>query len=277
MPRPSISSENITYHLLTSDQSNPRSSLWGSVVWRAQRARANRPVQAGFLLAVALSCALTITVCAAKDELANNMPSSGNSLAFNIPSQPLAAALQAFGQQTGIQVLYESGSAAGFTSVAVVGTFDPEAALLLLLSGTDLKMRFSGERAITIALPSAGGNGPPAQVVGTDISLGTMRVRSSQETRQRNGLAEFSQGIQSDIETALQRNVATRSGNYRFTIGLWLDAAHAVRRAEMLQSTGQHDRDAAVLATLQGLVVSRQAPENTPQPVRVVVVVRSPQ
>src|ERR1700737_4775934 len=54
---------------------------------------------------------------------------------FHIPAQPLASALQAYGQRTGIQVLYESNSAVGRSSAAVNGNFKPDAALDLLLTG----------------------------------------------------------------------------------------------------------------------------------------------
>lgn len=222
------------------------------------------------LLLVAMACRAV-----AGDAAVGDPP--GSILAFDIPAQPLVSALQAFGERTGIQVLYESHSAAGRRSVAVVGHFEPEAALSLLLSATDLKIQFSGERAITIAGPVSGDDVPRQRIAGSDMSLGTMQVRASQNPREQGVFNEYNQSIQTDIEQALYRNVATRSGSYRFTVGLWLDPQRTVRRAEILQSTGQQERDAAVVAALRGLVVSRTAPDSMPQPVRVVVVVRSMQ
>jgi hypothetical protein len=48
-----------------------------------------------------------------------------------------------------------------------------------------------------------------------------------------------------------------------------------IERTELLRSTGDGDRDAAVAAALRGVTVSQPTPANTPQPVRVVIVVRS--
>ncbi len=59
---------------------------------------------------------------------------------FHIPAQPLASALQAYGEQAGIQVLYESGSASGRKSMPVDGKLLPEDALNVLLTGTDLRV-----------------------------------------------------------------------------------------------------------------------------------------
>src|SRR5262245_20065187 len=39
---------------------------------------------------------------------------------FNIPTQPLDAALSAFGAATGVQIVYDSGLTAGLRSAAVV-------------------------------------------------------------------------------------------------------------------------------------------------------------
>jgi hypothetical protein len=83
--------------------------------------------------------------------------------------------------------------------------------------------------------------------------------------------------VQLDIQSALRRNPKTRSGNYRAVLDLWIDSARVIQRTALLQSTGQAERDAAVTAALQGLTTSRPPPANAPQPVRVVIVVKSPQ
>ncbi len=197
-------------------------------------------------------------------------------VSFHIPAQPLANALQTFGEKTGVQVLYESDSAAGRISVPVDGEFTPYAALERLLTGSGLRIRYSGPEAVTLALPAAAGDQPPSHpLAGVDLSLGTLRVRGSAEETDVARLHDFSASVQSDVQGALRRNARTRSGSYRLTLDLWLDPSRAVQRTELLQSTGDRDRDAAVRATLQGLVISRSPPPNTPQPVRVVIAVRS--
>ncbi len=68
---------------------------------------------------------------------------------FSIPAQQLASALQAYGERTGVQVLYESNSATGRTSTSVEGPLTPEDALNLLLKGSDLKVQYVRPDAIT--------------------------------------------------------------------------------------------------------------------------------
>jgi hypothetical protein len=197
-------------------------------------------------------------------------------IAFHIPPQSLAGALQAYGQATGIQVLYESNSAVGRTSVAVEGKFTADAALNLLLKGTELRVRYIRSDAITLAPPSAESvnRAPPAiPLAASDLSLGTLRVRGSSGNDAR--LQDYSQGVQMDIQNALRKNPRTRDGNYRAVLDLWIDPARTIERTELFRSTGDRERDAAVAATLRGVTISRPAPANTPQPVRVVIVVNS--
>jgi hypothetical protein len=201
---------------------------------------------------------------------------AGELIAFDIPRQSLAGALQAYGQATGIQVLYESNSALGRASAAVEGKFTADAALHLLLKETELKVRYIRPDAITLALPSADGVNytPPATpLASSSLSLGTLRVRGTRDDTA--GLQDFSQRLQMDIQNALRKNPRTRDGSYRAVLDLWIDPARMIERTELLRSTGDRDRDAAVAAALRGVTVSRPAPANTPQPVRVVIVVKS--
>ena len=224
-----------------------------------------------------LSCAalLIIGVLAAGAAEDQGARPSGPIL-FRIPAQTLAGALQAYGQATGIQVLYESNSAVGRTSGAVEGTFAADTALNLLLKGTDLRVRYIRPDAITLAPPSMEGvsRAPPAvQPAASDLSLGTLRVRGSGGSDGR--LQDFSQGVQMDIQNALRKNPRTRDGSYRVVLDLWIDAARTIERTELYRSTGDRDRDAAVAATLRGVTISRPAPANVPQPVRVGIVVNA--
>lgn len=194
---------------------------------------------------------------------------------FHIPVQPLASALQAYGQRTGIQVLYESNSAVGRNSVAVEGIFKPDAALKLLLAGTELKVKYIRPDAITLALQSEGDMPSPIPRGTADLSLGTLRVRGTSDGSDTNRLHNFSESIQTDIQRALQKNSRTRAGSYRAVLDLWIDQSRTIQRAELLRSTGDRERDAAVAATLRGVTLSRPAPANTPQPVRVGIVVEA--
>lgn len=194
---------------------------------------------------------------------------------FHIPSQPLANALQSYGEQAGVQVLYESHSASGQQSVAVQGNLTPEDALNRLLSGTNLRVRYTRSDAITLAPRVSEQDIPPASPFAqADLSLGTLRVHAGGKDDSRSSLRDYSESVQIDIQRALQKNPRTRAGSYKATLDLWIDPSRTIQRTQLLQSTGDADRDAAVAAALRGVVISRPAPASMPQPVRVAIVVR---
>lgn len=72
------------------------------------------------------------------------------SLRFDIPAQPLPAALKAFADQARIQLLYKANTVQGSTGNAVVGDFDTREALQILLRGTGLEVVYSNDSAATI-------------------------------------------------------------------------------------------------------------------------------
>ena len=55
---------------------------------------------------------------------------------FNLPAQPAAAALAAFARQAGVEVLFSFDDLKKVPATAVAGSYEPEAALALLLRGT---------------------------------------------------------------------------------------------------------------------------------------------
>jgi hypothetical protein len=227
-------------------------------------------------LTVAQMAIMIAGTCAALAEERTGSKPSGAPIVFHIPAQPLAAALQTYGEKAGVQVLYESSSAVGRTSAAVEGNFRPEEALVLLLTGTDLKIQYTRPDAVTLALRSALPDGlsvsdPPA----ADLSLGTLLVRPTGEEDDVGRLHDYSYGLQADIQKVLQKSAGTREGNYRAVIDLWIDPLRTVQRIELVHSTGSESRDTAVAKALRGLTVSRPTPANAPQPVRIVIVVRS--
>ncbi|HEV7306073.1 TonB-dependent siderophore receptor [Ensifer sp.] len=75
----------------------------------------------------------------------------------DIPSQALASALITFSRQTGIEVLVRSEHASGKTSKAVRGEMTGDAALQLLLQGTDLGFLRTGNDSVRIVPAGDGG------------------------------------------------------------------------------------------------------------------------
>ena len=74
---------------------------------------------------------------------------------FNIPSQPLAGALAAFGQQSGMQVSVSAGVAQGVVSPGVTGTMTPVQALDRLLAGTGITYTLTGNNTALLQSASA--------------------------------------------------------------------------------------------------------------------------
>lgn len=226
-----------------------------------------------FAIVLAALAIAGLCVAVAEERRAVDTPKP---ITFHIAAQPLANALQLYGEQTGVQVLYESNSAIGRKSASVEGDFAPEDALNRLLAGTELKVQYIRPDAITLSLPSAEDDKPPVSpLASADLSLGTLRVRATSDGEDIGRLHDYSESVQIDIQKALQKNNRTRGGNYRAVLDLWIDPSRTVQRTELLRSTGDQERDTAVASALRGLTISRPAPTNTPQPVRVVIVVKS--
>ena len=200
----------------------------------------------------------------------------GPETTFNIPSEPLAIAIQAFSQASGVEVLYESSITAGRHSAAVEGRYSAQAALMQLLGGAGFSVRFTRANAVVLSVPSAKDDLPATRAVTHfDLSLDTIRVAAGTERPDDTRLREFSETVQSEVEAMLRKDAKIRSGNYRIRVRLWIDPSRTVRHAELAQSTGDQARDVAIETSLQGFVISRVPPPNTPQPMRVIVSVRS--
>jgi len=68
----------------------------------------------------------------------------------DIPSQPLAKALEQFEQQTGVQILYAAEATSGKTSPHIAGNYTPEQALKILLDKSGLAYRFTDDHTVVV-------------------------------------------------------------------------------------------------------------------------------
>jgi hypothetical protein len=172
----------------------------------------------------------------------------------DIPAQSLATALDAYCAAADIQMFVDTESIAGRRSVAIQGEYTRRGALESLLSGTGLAARFVGDRGFTlvsVAAADAGLSGP------------------SRFASQRFG--GYSVVLQTSLRKALCRSEETRPGTYRFLGRLWIGALGRVSRAELITSTGDGRRDAALLSTLQDATIGEAPPPDLPQPVTVLL------
>lgn len=83
---------------------------------------------------------------------------------FDIPAQPLASALEAFAEQSGLQVAYAGGAGGGIRSAAVAGRLAPAEALRQLLAPTGYEHEFVNAKTVTIR---------PRDSAGDDVAQGT--------------------------------------------------------------------------------------------------------
>lgn len=80
----------------------------------------------------------------------NSALADSGEVRIDIPSQDLAAALKAFGQQAHIQLLYASETVKGARTDGVTGNYTPEQALKLLLRGTGFFFQATGDNTFTV-------------------------------------------------------------------------------------------------------------------------------
>ncbi|WP_313196033.1 TonB-dependent siderophore receptor [Shinella zoogloeoides] len=81
--------------------------------------------------------------------------SSGQSVRFDIPAQPLSSAVNAFIRATGWQISYSSALVSGKTSRAVSGTLTSAQALQRLVAGTGIVVVVSAPGSAALASPAA--------------------------------------------------------------------------------------------------------------------------
>lgn len=163
-------------------------------------------------------------------------------LNFDMPAQPLATALDQYAYLTHRPVVYPGDLATGRMASAVHGALTPEAALHQLLVGSGLSARrfrtSAGETFVLSALPDGG-----------DAS----REGATALLTNPNG---FPAQVQAGILSALCARSNTAPGNYGVLFRFRLDADGRVRDARLLDPSGSHDRDVAILSALEQVQVA---------------------
>jgi hypothetical protein len=201
-------------------------------------------------------------------------------VAFSIPAQGLASALEIFSRVSNVQVLYDSRLAAGQHSTAVQGELPVDVALQTLLQGTGLLVHYT--RGHDVILMPVGGE-PALSTMGVPpvamLSLQTLHVEPPQVSaapvdhvayRLYGGLME------ARIREALEENRAVSHGNFGISLSIWISPTGLLQRYVLLHSTGGPDRDSVIARALRGLSFGQAPPADLPQPVTMGIQVRSP-
>ncbi len=180
---------------------------------------------------------------------------NGKWIDFDIPAQPLARALNAYGSATHIQLFVDATLTSGRRSAVLHGVFTPEAGLLGLIAGTGLVAFPIGDEGFTLVpLQDGKSKGRGGQV---QPNMPPLALR----------FAEYSAQLQRDLTITLCQHEDTRPGSYRTLLRLWIDSSGSIAQAELLTSTGDHARDTKLLSALRNSTVGGSPPPDLRQPI----------
>ncbi len=179
---------------------------------------------------------------------------------FDIPAQPLTTALRAFASATGTFGIYDGKLVADRHSSGLNGTLRPDAALVALLEGTGLAAEYIAKDAFIVVAPSEGATLQRS----SEIALAALSSQSDSERR-------YSALLQQSLEGTLCSQRLTRPGAYRAAISVTIDAHGTVQRLKLLSSTGDKQRDAAIVAVGSRTSVGAPPPSGMRQPFAMVI------
>ncbi|MEW6437325.1 MAG: STN domain-containing protein [Pseudomonadota bacterium] len=178
--------------------------------------------------------------------------SPDNRIIFNIPSQPLADALVAYGAATGIEVYYDGTLASGRRSTLVAGRLTLLEGLEILLRGTGYHPRVTGPDTLTLERV------PSAAALPGHVSNALIRRYEPYFAALQTRIAEALCGLD------------TRASN-EIIISFVVSESGEIVAAESRTSTNDPARDAAIVTSLRGLRIDEDPPADLPQPVTMAI------
>lgn len=190
---------------------------------------------------------------------------ASDSIRFEIPAEPLDAALDEYGAVSGRPVLFDSSLIAGRKSAAVHGTYAPGNALRILLEGTGLTADYIDA-------------GQPGAFVLKAIDRTTQEAEppaSGNDGTGRLAHGRYDALMQTRIRESFCESPLAAPGNYRTAIRFDIDPDGQIVRPRLLHSTGDRERDLAIMVILQHLRFDEPPPDDMAQPVYMVILPRS--
>lgn len=177
----------------------------------------------------------------------------GQPVSFEIPAQPLAQALDSFSIASGIDVFYNAAMAERRRSMPVIGTFTPQQAIAIMLSGSGYVARVTAPGSIAIVNHEPG----PAAA---EAPFGPSRYE-----------AYFSK-VQARIDDVLCALPDRSAAEADMLLRIWLRPSGEVARAELL-SADQPGKPSVNRLVADAISVAKFAapPGNMPQPLTLVV------
>lgn len=189
---------------------------------------------------------------------------SATEIRFDIPAQPLAAALEAYATATGTVAIYNGNLASGRTSFAINGVFKARNALPALLKGTGLEAEFTTSKAFVVV---------PAEQ--RPVRLAPRAIAAAALTRQGAAEWRYAALVQQGITDALCSRAVTEPGSYRAAMRVWIGPTGALARIQLLGTTGDQSRDEAIAEFAGRVSIGEAPPAGMVQPVTMVLLPRS--
>lgn len=181
------------------------------------------------------------------------LPRSETQLDFNIPTQPLARALVAYGARAGLEVFYDAVLAEGRRSAEVTGSLTPAAALQTLLRGTGYVARTTGPNSFTIV------RAPSEEAF----------VGAAPDAARRLYEPYFAT-IQTQISDVLCQGAGSALARNEILVQFWLTPSGVITQAEVVRDNGDLVGDQTLAAAMRGVAVGAP-PAGMPQPVNMVI------
>ena len=158
-------------------------------------------------------------------------------LRFEIHAQPLTDAIDRLAAITRWSAFYRTDAIAGVQAVAVQGWYTPDAALRMLVDRSGLVVQYTAADAFV--LEPLGG-----------LPTSATPAESPRDTVQE-GL------LQAGMREVFCHNARIAPGGYRVAVSFQLDGAGRVVQPVLLDSTGDRDRDAAIMDGLRQVRTGR--------------------
>jgi hypothetical protein len=183
-------------------------------------------------------------------------------ISFDIAPQSLEAALDAFSSISNVQVLYETSLTSQRRSPGVHGLLTPGAALDALLAGTGLAAWHTTMDSYSL--------------LSRQDAVLPNRSDSASQPMEIARYGDFLGGLQADFLNALCRSPETRPGRYRIALSFRIGPSGNIEQTTLVDSTGDPERDARIMASVEGLSVTRAPPPKLAQPITMVIAQRAP-
>jgi len=181
---------------------------------------------------------------------------------IELPAQPLAEALQDYSRVSGLLVMADATLLRTRISAPVSGDYSPQDALQRLLVGTGLDARFTSENsAVILPLPPS----PQISIPAPSELIAASMIDGGGDA------ASYALVVQARLTEALCASPQTRPGHYRLAVQMRIDGSGSVTASQLLSSTGDTARDAAIAQTVHDLVLDYGPPATLPQPVTILL------